>query len=321
MGSGAGGRRSVRGGEVDAATAAASMRAGSRERQAEIRKVLALTLVANLVVVVAKGAAGLMTNTLSVVAESAHSAVDALNNVIGLILSRVAGRGPDEEHPYGHAKFETLGALVVVAFLSITVYELVRSAIERLIAGDVRPEATPAVMAVVAGSALVSAIVSRYERRRGAELSSDILIADAAHTASDVWASLAVLVGLGLVAVGYPRADAAFTLLVALVIARAGYRILRATVPVLVDERAVDAEMIRRIALESPGVVDAYDVRSRGREGEVFAELTIAVDGRLDVRRAHDIADEVERRAGAALQAREVVVHIEPIAEPGGGEA
>jgi len=282
------------------------------DRHAQVRTVLVRTLVANLVVVVAKAVAGIMTNTLSVVAEAAHSFVDAFNNLIGLALSRVAARGPDEEHPYGHAKFETLGALAVVAFLSITVYELVSSAVGRLIAGTARPRATPPVIAVMVGSAVVSFFISRYESRKGAALDSDILQADAAHTRSDVLASAAVVVGLVLVAAGYHRADAAFTLLVAAVIARAGWRIVQATVPVLVDQRATHPDRIRRIARRTPGVMDAYDVRSRGRQGEVFAELTIAVDEGLGVVQAHAIADAVEKRVARELGARQVVVHVEP---------
>lgn len=281
-------------------------------RHEKIRRVLAWTLVANLMVVAAKALAGVQADTLSVVAEAAHSSVDAWNNILGLVLARVAARAPDEEHPYGHAKFETVGALGVVAFLSITVFELVTNAVGRLITGSARPEATPFVVGVMAASAAISLAVSRYENRRGIELGSELLTADAAHTRSDVYASLGVLIGLGLVALGYPRADAAFTFFVAFIIARAGWRILQTTVPVLVDQRAVEARTIRRIALDSPGVLGCYDVRSRGRTGEIFAELTIAVARSMNVEAAHSIADDVERRVAREVGAREVVVHVEP---------
>jgi cation diffusion facilitator family transporter len=284
------------------------------ERYRGIRRVLAWTLGANLVVVAAKLAAGIGAGALSVVADAAHSSIDAWNNVMGLALSAIAAKAPDEEHPYGHAKFETLGAIGVVVFLSISVYELTGSAFARLVSGESRPQITPWVVAAMLLSAMLNFFVARWEHRRGEELNSDLLVADAAHTRSDVYASLAVLVGLGLVALGYPRADAAFTLFVAAVIARAGWRIIRRTVPVLVDERAVAASAIRRIALETDGVLDAYDVRSRGRTGEVFAELTITVAGDLNIEHAHDIADAVERRIAQILNAREVVVHMEPAA-------
>lgn len=281
-------------------------------RHTGIRRVLAIVLVFNVAVVVAKAVAGVMTDTLSVLAEALHSSVDALNNVIGLALARVAARAPDERHPYGHAKFETLGALAVVAFLSITVYELAGEAIGRLVLGTARPQATPVVFAVMGASAVTSFFVSRYEARKGREFHSELLTADAAHTRSDMWTSLAVIAGLSLVSLGYPWADPIVTLVVAAMIAHAGWKILRTTVPVLVDERAVEEKTIRRIALDTEGVDECYDVRSRGRPGDVFVELTIAVQGTLDVESAHAIADEVERRVADVVGAREVVVHIEP---------
>lgn len=282
------------------------------KRSNEIRRVLIITLVANAAVVIAKGVAGLATNSLSVLADAAHSSVDAWNNVMALALARIAAKAPDEDHPYGHAKFETLGALAIVAFLSITVYELVTSAIGRLAGRGTLPNVTPALAGVMAASALVSFLVARYEEKQGRKYHSEILLADAAHTRSDVFASLAVLVGIGLVALGYPRADAVFTLLVAVIIARAALRILRETVPILVDQRAVAEETIRDITLATDGVLDCFAVRSRGRAGEIFAELTITVEPRLNVQQAHRIADDVEQRVAEAVGAREVVVHVEP---------
>ncbi|HEY0303496.1 MAG TPA: cation diffusion facilitator family transporter [Longimicrobiales bacterium] len=281
-------------------------------RTRQIRRVLIITFVANLLVVIAKVYAGLKANSLSVLADAAHSSVDAWNNIMALTLASLAAKAPDEDHPYGHAKFETLGALAIVAFLSITVYELSGSAIARLLGGGKPAIATPLVAGVMAVSAVISFLVARYEEARGREYHSEILLADAAHTKSDVFASLAVLVGIGLVALGYPRADAAFTLLVAVVIARAGWRILKHTVPILVDQRAVEEATIRDITVSTPGVINCFSVRSRGRAGEIFAELTITVRPTLNVEEAHRIADAVEHRVASAVGAREVVVHVEP---------
>ncbi|HEY0810147.1 MAG TPA: cation diffusion facilitator family transporter [Longimicrobiales bacterium] len=282
------------------------------EREDQVRRVLLLTLLANIAVVVGKVLAGLAANSLSVLADAAHSSVDAWNNVMALALARVAAKAPDEEHPYGHAKFETLGALAIVAFLSVTVYELVGSAILRLAGQGDTPVATPFVAVVMLVSAVVSFFVARYEEGYGHKYHSEILLADAAHTKSDVFASLGVLVGIGLVGLGYPKADAIFTLLVAIVIARAGWRILKTTIPILVDQRAVSEVTIREITLDTPGVMDCFDVRSRGRAGEVFAELTITVQPSLNVEEAHRIADAVEERVADSVGAREVMVHVEP---------
>jgi cation diffusion facilitator family transporter len=281
-------------------------------RAAQIRRVLWVTLAANLAVVTAKLIAGLAAGALSVVAEAAHSSIDAWNNIIALALSRVAAKAPDEEHPYGHAKFETLGAVAIVAFLSVTVYELMGGAVRRLVSGSAHPQVTPWVVGTMVASAIVSAFVARYEHRRGRELNSELLLADAAHTRADVWASAAVLIGLAFVALGYPRADAIFTFFVAAIIARAVWSILRRTIPILVDERAVDGDAIRAIAIQAEGVVEVCAVRSRGRHGDMFAELTVTVDRALNVEEAHHIADDVERRITGQLGAREVVVHVEP---------
>lgn len=284
-------------------------------RNREVRNVLIITMIANLAVVLAKAIAGFAADALSVLADAAHSSVDTWNNVMGLVLIRVAAKAPDREHPYGHAKFETLGALAIVAFLSVTVYELIRSAISRLMGhgSTVELDQTPLAIAVMLGSAMVNFLVSRYETRRGHELHSELLIADAAHTRTDIYASLGVVIGLLLVRLGFQNADAIFTMLVAVVIARASWRILKTTVPILVDTRAVAEEEICAIARTVDGVHDCFDVRSRGRTGEVFAELTITVDGTLNVEQAHLIADDVERRVAEEVGAREVVVHVEPI--------
>src|SRR5205085_11730265 len=106
--------------------------------------------------------------------------------------------------------------------------------------------------------------------------------------------------------------DAFVTLIVAFLIARAGLHIVQTTVPILVDERAVDEVRIARIALDTPGVRNSFAVRSRGRTGEIFAELTITVAPTLNVAEAHLIADAVERSVADAVGAREVVVHVEP---------
>lgn len=284
-------------------------------RRHQVRRVLLVTFFANTTVVAGKLFAGHLAHSLAIIADAAHSSVDAWSNVMALLLARVAAKAPDAEHPYGHAKFETLGAIAIVAFLSIAVFELVSGAIRRLSGAGGHPEPNLIAVGVMIASAITSLLVARYESRYGQQYNSEILIADAAHTKSDFYASLAVLAGIGLIALGYPQADAVVTILVAAVIARAGYRILQRTVPILVDERAVEEQEIRRIALRMPGVLDCFDVRSRGRAGDIFAELTIAVAPTLNVSEAHVIADAVEQEIAQELGAREVVAHVEPYEE------
>lgn len=278
-----------------------------------VRRVLTLVLGANVAVVLLKLFIGLRSGSLSVLGDAAHSGFDALNNVIGLVAVRVAARPPDAEHPYGHGKFETLGALAVVSFLSITAFELGSGAIDRLVSGAPPPRLDAAVFWLLGLTMVFNAAVAALELFAARRLNSQILAADARHTASDVAVTLAVIGGLGLVALGFEEADAWLAILVALLIAYAGFDVLRGTLPVLVDRVAVDADRIERYVKGFDGVYAVRDIRSRGRrDAEAFAELTIEIDGRLTVSQGHEIADRVERRLIEEGGFRNVVVHVEP---------
>lgn len=278
-----------------------------------VRRVLVVVLAANLVVVGLKLFVGLRAGSLSVLGDAAHSGFDALNNVIGLFAVRAAARPPDAEHPYGHGKFETLGALAVVSFLSITAFELVTGAVGRLLAGAPPPRPDALTFWLLGVTMVFNALVASTEIMYARRHDSQILAADARHTAADVLVTLAVIGGLALVALGWGDADAWLAILVAGMIAYSGFEILKGTVPVLVDSVAVDAERIESFVGGMDGVRGVRDVRSRGRRNaSAFAELTIVIDGGLTVAEGHRIADLVEQglkdRGGFA----DVVVHVEP---------
>jgi cation diffusion facilitator family transporter len=283
-----------------------------RDRTTQIRRVLVGLLVANLAVVGAKSFIGATTHSLAVLGDALHSSVDAINNVLALTVMWIAAHEPDEEHPYGHTKFETLGALGTVVFLSVSGFELIRGSIARLIQG-----AEPLVMsnqqlAILGSTLVVNTGVALYENRRGRELASEILLADAAHTRADVFITIAVLTSVMLARAGYGVADPLLGLMVAITIAWVAWSIIRRSVPVLVDQHALPAERIRETAEEVSGVHSAYRIRSRGAPHLRFAEVTIGVDGNASVEAAHRIADAVEARLRERLQLHEVVVHIEP---------
>src|SRR6266498_2135606 len=137
------------------------------DRTSRIRRVMFGLLFANLVVVAAKVGVGLLAHSLAVLGDALHSGVDALNNVLGLVVMRVATKAPDEDHPYGHGKFETLGALAIVGFLSITCFELVRGAVNHLVGGTHRIAVSDLQLAVLVLTLGVNVIITRYEQRRG----------------------------------------------------------------------------------------------------------------------------------------------------------
>src|SRR5881296_3456981 len=251
------------------------------ERSLAVRRVLGGLLVANIVVVLAKATIGMLAGSLAVLGDAVHSSVDAVYNVLGLFVVRVAAQAPDEEHPYGHGKFETLGALAIVVFLSITGFELVRSAIGSLIRGGHTVQVSDLGVALLLATLLTNIFVAWYENRRGHQLSSELLIADAAHTRTDVFITIGVLIGVLFSRRGATWVDPAIAIVIALLIVRVAYQILSRAVPVLVDERAIPEPTIRRSAQAVEGVKSAYGIRSRGGNagsGVRYAEVTIAVD-------------------------------------------
>ena len=232
-------------------------REGALDRSAAVRRVLRGLLVANVAVVIAKAIIGWFAGSLAVMGDAAHSSVDAVYNVLGLIVIRVAAREPDDEHPYGHRKFETLGALGICVVLAVTSFELVRSAIGRLSDGGRAVAMSDLGLGLLLGTLATNVFVAWYENRRGHQLSSELLIADAAHTRTDVFITVGVLIGVLLSRQGYLWVDSVVAIAIAVLIVRVAYQILQRVVPVLVDERAIPEPTIRKSAQAVQGVVSA----------------------------------------------------------------
>jgi cation diffusion facilitator family transporter len=283
-------------------------------RGSAVRVTLLAILVANAAVVAVKLSIGIRTGTLAVLGAALESGLDMLNNVMGILLVTLAAQAPDDDHPYGHDKFETLGALGIVGFLSITCFELLREGAQKLAHPTLPRQPTQSEIAVLAATVIINVFVVWYERKRGRELQSAFLMADAAHTVSDVYVTALAVLSLIVTRLGYARLDAALAIIVALIIAWTGYGILRETVPILVDQRGVDPDDLRRRVAAVDGVRVVRAVRSRlTASSTLFAEVTIGVDDNMSVVDAHRLADAVESRIAAAYGVAEVTVHVEPV--------
>jgi cation diffusion facilitator family transporter len=285
-----------------------------------IRRVLWITLWLNLVATAAKLVVGYMTGSLSLIADGFDSVFDAASNVIGLVGVQLASRPADKDHPYGHRKAETMTALVIAALLFLTMWELVKSAIERLLnPALIQAEVNLWSFGALLLSILVHVTVVWYELRAGRRLQSDVLVADALHTRADIFVSLSVMAGLIAVRLGYPLADPILALVVAVFIAKIGFDIVRESSPTLMDEVMMPVDEVEQITNSVPGVVSCHKVRSRGHESAVFADLHIQVDPATTTERAHSIAHEVQQRLREHRpDIRDVVIHVEPALEPSG---
>lgn len=302
----------------DAAVTSGTQSAGDPRRAGEarsdaVRGVLRTVLVLNALVLAIKLAVGVRTHALAVLGAALESGLDTLNNVIGMVLVSIAARGPDEDHPWGHAKFETVGTIGIVGFLSISCFELLRESVASLVHARTPHPASVPELSVMAVTLVANAGIVWYERRAGRRLGSAFLAADAAHTASDTFVTILALASLVLTRAGAPRADAVLGIAVALLIAWTGWQILRQSVPILVDARAMDADELRGIAGAIPGILGVRAVRSRATaSGQLFVEMTIVVSGSWSVEEAHALADAVEGEVERAAGNAEVVVHVEP---------
>jgi len=286
------------------------------EYQRGVRRVLMITLALNLAVVIGKLFAGILADSLSVISDAIHSSVDSLNNIVGLVVMRYATAEPDDEHPYGHAKFETLAAFAIAGFLFVTCYQIGLSAFKKLFSHEAMTiEITPLTFSVMIVTIAVNVFVAVYEKREGQRLKSEFLIADAIHTRSDILVSCSVLAGLFLIRLGYVWFDPVVSLAVAAFIAWNGYQIFKTTVPVLVDAAPVPSVRITEIAEAVPGVHSVHDVRSRSHGGEIFIEmhLHVAAEIEADHVASHAITEAVEQRLADEFGKVTATIHVEPL--------
>lgn len=275
-----------------------------------IQSVLLLTFVLNLLATAAKLGVGLWTGALSLIADGLDTLFDGLSNVIGLIAVSISSQPPDEEHPYGHRKFETLAALFIAAALFVTTWELATGAIGRLF----EPRAVVVnrwSIAALLFSSVVQGIAGWWELRKADQLESEVLRADARHTLASIGVSVTVLAGLGLVHLGYVWADPLVALFVAGVIGKIGLDTVRENIPALVDRAPLDATAIGDVVADVTGVESYHRIRSRGPVDNVAIDLHVRVSPQLSMPEANAIADEVRRRLLALPGVGDVTVHAE----------
>lgn len=204
----------------------------SDDRDRAVQRVLWIVLIINLLVAGSKLSIGLLIGSLAMAADGIHSSLDATSNIIGLIGIAIASRPPDLNHPYGHRRFETLASMLIGSMLLLSAWELVKGSISQLNAGEV-PEVTPVSFAVMLITLVLNIFVAVYERRAGERLRSEVLIADSAHTRSDILVSLVVIASLIGVRFGIAWADPVATLIVVALIGLAAWKIIGESAGVL----------------------------------------------------------------------------------------
>ncbi|MDQ3069413.1 MAG: cation diffusion facilitator family transporter [Acidobacteriota bacterium] len=290
----------------------AGARRTKTDRYTEVSRVLTRVFVLNLIVAVAKLTFGYATGAVSIASDGFHSLTDSASNVAALVGIRVARQPPDQNHAYGHRKFETLASGAIFFFLLLVLVEVVRTALARFSAGGA-PEVTALSFGVMIGTLVINLGVVVYESSAARRLKSELLLADSHHTRSDVYTSLSVIAALAGVTLGYPWMDPAAALLIAMFIGWSGWQIARETSRVLSDATVLDEGDVSAVVMSVSGVLGCHHIRTRGSADHAFLDLHVwaARDMRLEDAHAlsHVVKDLLLERYP---QLADVIIHIEP---------
>lgn len=280
---------------------------------AAVQQVFLVTLLLNLGVAAGKIAIGLMSGALAITADGFHSLVDALGNVVGLVALRFAALPPDDDHPYGHRRFETLAALMIGTFLLLTAWEIGLGALERL-RGRSLPTYSLLTFVVLILTLLINIAVNRYQVQQGRRLRSELLLADAANTGSDIVVTLSVIVStLVLLTTGWAWIDSVTALIVVLLIVRAAWSILRSTGRVLVDTAPYAPAQLIALVKDVPQVEQVLRARSRGTPDAALIDIDARIAPGLPAHQTAAITADIRQRLHAALNGvQEVEVHFVP---------
>jgi cation diffusion facilitator family transporter len=284
--------------------------------QSEKEQVALSSIAASAVLTIAKTVVGVSTGSLAILSEAGHSLIDFGATVMTYAAVRISGKPADKEHHYGHGKVESVSALGETALLFLLSGVVIWEAVKRLLDHEAHIVVASAwAFGVITVSIIVDFFRARALSRTAKQTQSQALEADALHFSSDLWSSLAVLIGLAGVHFGLAWADSASALLVAVLVCSAGWRLGRRTIDTLTDVApAGAADKITAIAAKVAGVVAVEQVRARAVGEIVFIDLTVAVSRTLPLDRVTAIKVAVGAALRDQIPGAEPIVTIDPVA-------
>ena len=283
------------------------------DRRQDVRRVLAVALVMNIAISILKLAVGVVSGSLAVIADAMHSATDALSSLTGLITNNLSDPRPDRDHPYGHHKYEAVGALGIAAFILFTALEILLRSSERILEGFPQIRVTAQGLVILGLALGFNLLLAGYEYSEGRRLNNSLLKTYAQHAASDIWTTVVVLVGMtGAMVFKVNWLDIALAIPLALLLIKVCWQVLRQTLPWLVDHIAIAPESIHAESMAVPGVLNCHDIASRGVLGQqVFIDMHLIVDAE-DLTSAHKITERVETRLDQKFGPVRCTIHLEP---------
>ena len=285
----------------------------SLDHRQDVRSVLMVALAVNISMSLLKLIVGVISGSLAVIADAMHSATDALSSLTGLITNTLSDPRPDRDHPYGHHKYEAIGALGIAGFILFTALEILLRSAERMVEGLPEVRVSPSELVLLVLALGFNLLLAGYEHQQGSRLNSTLLKADAQHAASDVWTTVIVLVGMaGTLWFQISWLNVALAIPMALLLIRVCWDVLRKTLPWLVDHIAIAPEAIHAQVMDVPGVLNCHDIASRGVLGQqVFIDMHMVVEAD-DLTTAHRITEHVELKLEHSFGPVRCTIHLEP---------
>ncbi len=279
----------------------------------KVKRVLWIILFANFFVAVVKLIAGTLIKSASLTADGFHSLTDGSSNIVGLIGVRLAAKPVDEDHPYGHRKYETFAGLFIGVMLTAIGVRIVYSAIIGF-TNTKTPKVSFECLVSLIITLVINIIVAYTEYKQGRKLKSQVLISDSMHTRSDIFVSFGVIITLVGIKLGLPPIiDPIASLIVGGFIFAAAWEIFKSCSAVLLDKATVEDERVISVVSEFPEVKGVHKIRSRGTGKDIYVDMHILTEPDMSVEQSHQLIHSIEKEMQKEIDSSiQVTVHIEP---------
>ena len=281
-------------------------------REKAVQRVILIEGTANLIVLIAKVVVGLTTGSLAIMGDAIHSLTDVINNIVAWVVIRLSSLPPDREHPYGHRKFETIAVFFLASLMVVLAFELALHAINKVDSDIASSTWELGIMLAVLG---VNIALATWQRMWARRLNSDILFADASHTFADVLTTVVVIIGWQLSSMGYLWLDRACALAVSALVFCLAYSLFKRAAPILVDQYALEPELLSSFVREIAGVRKVNRVRSRWIGTDKAIDIIISVDPDISTKESHKIATTIELLIEEKFGVSDISIHVEPFNE------
>lgn len=284
-------------------------------RQRVAHRSTMVSVVVNIVLTVLQLGVGVWAHSQALVADAIHSLSDLLSDFLVLLVNRHSHKEADDDHHYGHQRYETAASLVLGLLLSAVAVGMLWGAIDRLTHAEDIPKVQALALYVAVGTLLAKEALFRYMLAGAEKVRSSMLVANAWHARSDAASSLVVALGILGNLLGYPLLDPVAALIVGLMVMRMGLSFAWDALNDLMD-RAASQEQIDRIRetlQQTPGVRGVHELRTRKMGDLILVDAHLEVDGQLSVREGHEIALQARQRVMAKLPVLNVQTHLDPV--------